>query len=631
MNSGFSPKSPVPHRADWVFEERLGRGGFGEVWRIRQTHFDRVEAIKFCLDDRARNVLANEGETLAALHRQLPAHPNLVAATAINLTLEPFWVAFEFVDGQPLDRLIAERGPMPWQTALDLFLGVCRGMAAAHAVGIVHRDLKPGNILVRAADGVPKITDFGLGRLLAEAAVVSGMMGGDETTSDDEAMVPSLPLSGPQSQQGGPLARYGTPMFMSPEQRAGEPATPADDVYALGAVLFQMLVGSPKKEPHYVRETLEELPVPPPASVIGVVVDCLSHPRLRPSSAGELAADVEAILHGESLPHRVDSKIMTPFATPSDRHEAVSAAERRSSGRADAPATTALSSSPQPRETEAEAVAVMIAIMLAGFYFVFGEMLGWIFGATVSGDVSRVLGAFSALMITLGVSRLLFGPFGIGSDFDGIAGLIGFVLGAIYGPEIAAMAGAEKIWQVAVVFGAASSIVMTQDSRNTIGIIKIAVACAVLTAFALWWVHHANQLPQKSPPPPPTASPTTITPTVPTTAETPTAAETPATTETPATGAAVGAGAGAKTENAVAEEWEWGSFYIFGYVPFGLTWQAWNEVPWPWSLIVCFVTGLVDFFAVVLLFLPSVGHMIAGIPGAVAGFIVMLVLMAVSA
>src|SRR5207249_11085044 len=120
---------------------------------------------------------------------------------------------FEYIDGSTLKEVVEARGPLPVREAVDLAIGIARGLSFAHANGLVHRDVKPQNVLLNG-DGKPKVTDFGIARSLDVAGV---------------------------TQTGTVL---GTSHYIAPEQASGQPVDAQTDVYALGAVLYELLTGT---------------------------------------------------------------------------------------------------------------------------------------------------------------------------------------------------------------------------------------------------------------------------------------------------------------------------------------------------------------------------------------------------
>lgn len=262
----FHGGGEIPGLPGWTLGEFLGAGGFGEVWQARK-HALRC-AVKFCADLDATGIklLKREAEALFALQEHLAARPErhqMIYLRDLNLDAEPYWLAFEYVPGGTLESLM-RGGNLSMEESLALFLPIVRGMAAVHRAGVIHRDLKPANILLDA-DGIPKIADFGIGKLVET-----------ETTGLTR-----------QTARG-----FGSVHYMSQEQKTGAPAHPADDVYALGVVLWQMFTHTLGK-PCYLSESMDAARVP--AALQNLVLECVAKSRAkRPQDAGALLALLQA-------------------------------------------------------------------------------------------------------------------------------------------------------------------------------------------------------------------------------------------------------------------------------------------------------------------------------------------------
>jgi len=201
---------------------RLGQGGMGVVYRGRQTHLGRFVAIKVLHEDAAaipewRRRFEREAKALSAL-----AHPNVVPVTDFGIDRGVPFLVMELLQGKTLADLINE-GPLPLWRALDVARQLLRGLAFAHGKGIVHRDLKPANVFLQElpdqADHV-RLLDFGMAKFLE---------GSGSRTAPEHLTRTGVML--------------GTPAYMSPEQVMGSPADARSDVYATGAVLFELLAG----------------------------------------------------------------------------------------------------------------------------------------------------------------------------------------------------------------------------------------------------------------------------------------------------------------------------------------------------------------------------------------------------
>ena len=261
----------------------LGRGGMGVVWKALQIRLDRVVALKMILAGphaTAAAVGRFEAEARAVARFQ---HPNIVQIFEVGEFHGMPFFSLEFVDGGPLSAKIA-REPQPPRYAADVAEKLARAMQYAHDRGVIHRDLKPANVLL-AADGTPKVTDFGLAKGL------------DEDSG--------------QTHAGQVL---GTPSYMAPEQADGRPDVgPPADVYALGGVLYDLLTGRPPFAGSSVLDTLQMVrtrePVAPgqlaanlPRDVETICLKCLQKdPAKRYASAGELADDLRRFLDGRPI------------------------------------------------------------------------------------------------------------------------------------------------------------------------------------------------------------------------------------------------------------------------------------------------------------------------------------------
>jgi tetratricopeptide (TPR) repeat protein len=275
---------PGPEVPGYEILGDLGRGGMGVVYKARQVALKRPVALKMLLngthlDPERLDRFRAEAETVARLQ-----HPNIVQVYEVGeLDGWPFF-SLELVEGGSLDRKLAG-APLQVRDAATLLETLARAMHHAHQRGLVHRDLKPANVLL-AADGTPKITDFGLAKQLDA----------DAGRTHSGAVV-------------------GTPSYMAPEQAEGKnrEVGPAADVYALGAILYECLTGRPPFRGATVLETLDQVrtwePVPPsrlqpgvPRDLETVCLKCLrKEPARRYASALDLAEDLRRFLAGEPV------------------------------------------------------------------------------------------------------------------------------------------------------------------------------------------------------------------------------------------------------------------------------------------------------------------------------------------
>lgn len=217
----------------WKLEEKLGEGGFGEVWLARHAKLNRRQVFKFCFRaDRARS-LKRELTLFRILQEHAGKHPHIVGVNDVYLEEPPFYLGMDYVDGADLATWCEKRGgagAIALQTKLELVAQVADALQAAHDAGIIHRDVKPSNILVQdKPDGTPHayLTDFGIGQLTSERAMAGVTRLGFTMTM----------------MSAGPTGMSGTQMYMAPELVAGRPASIRSDIYSLGVIFYQLIIG----------------------------------------------------------------------------------------------------------------------------------------------------------------------------------------------------------------------------------------------------------------------------------------------------------------------------------------------------------------------------------------------------
>ena len=247
----------------------------GEVYRARDTKLNRDVAIKVLPD-----LFANDRERLARFHREAQVlaalnHPNIAHIHGFEDSGGIHALVMELVDGATLAERIAP-GPIPLAEALPIARQIAEALGTAHDQGIIHRDLKPANVIVRD-DGTVKVLDFGLAKLVAPETGEAGAA----------AMAQSPTVTTPAATRAGVI--LGTAAYMSPEQAKGRAADKRSDVWAFGAVLYQMLTGRPAFEGEDVSDTLANvlksdpdwnaLPADVPPPVRTLVQRCLAKDR----------------------------------------------------------------------------------------------------------------------------------------------------------------------------------------------------------------------------------------------------------------------------------------------------------------------------------------------------------------
>ncbi len=260
---------------EYKLVRRLGSGAMGDVYLAQDRLLDRLVAVKFIAADLESEPGVRERFFVEARAAARLQHPNVVAVYRVGeLEHRPYLIS-EFVKGERLDQIAR---PMPWTRALELGIGLARGLAAAHRRGVLHRDIKPANTIL-AENGDVKLLDFGLAKLI-DAAATDGLTASGTpvpmppapptppalddtlTPTPQPAAIAEVPFDmdatratpAPDNRTPGAMsdpgltragAVMGTPYYMAPEVWRGESATRRSDVYSLGALMFELCAGQP--------------------------------------------------------------------------------------------------------------------------------------------------------------------------------------------------------------------------------------------------------------------------------------------------------------------------------------------------------------------------------------------------
>jgi len=279
--------------AHYEILEKIGAGGMGEVYRARDTQLDREVAVKALPETVAGNPeslarFEREAKTLAAVH-----HPGIATVFGLHEQDGTRFMAMELVPGSDLSQKISKRALSP-RNALAFAVQIAEALEVAHLRGIIHRDLKPQNLMV-TPDGKIKVLDFGLARMITRGPV----------NTDDE---PSPTITAALTRPGTVV---GTPAYMSPEQVRGEDVDTRSDIWAFGAVLYEMLTGKTAFGGKNVSEImykvmasdpdLDLLPASLPAGVRRLVRRCLvKEARNRLQSIGDARIAIQEYLDDPS-------------------------------------------------------------------------------------------------------------------------------------------------------------------------------------------------------------------------------------------------------------------------------------------------------------------------------------------
>ncbi len=265
----------------------IGRGGMGVVYMARDLELGRIVAIKTIAE--GRHAMVDQRERFRAEARAVARlrHPNIIAIHRVDEHEQRPYLSLEYAEGGNLAQRLAER-PMAARDAAALAETLARAIQAAHEAGVVHRDLKPSNVLL-TAEGIPKVSDFGLAKLLDVKS---------ERTASNQVM--------------------GSPSYMSPEQAEGhsKQVGPTADVYSLGAILYQSLTGRPPFVGESALETLKlvsttEVVAPRllrpdvPRDLETICLKCLEkEPSRRYDRAIDMADDLRRYLEGRPIAAR---------------------------------------------------------------------------------------------------------------------------------------------------------------------------------------------------------------------------------------------------------------------------------------------------------------------------------------
>jgi serine/threonine-protein kinase len=274
----------VSELGQYTLEEKLGEGGMGVVYKARHALLRRPTAVKLLPKELAGELSVKRFEREVQLTSVL-AHPNTIAIYDYGHTPDGiFYYAMEYLDGVSLEELIELDGPQAPARVVHILRQICGALAEAHGVGLIHRDIKPANLMLCMRGGIPdhvKVVDFGLVKEIAR----------DEATDVTNAG-----------------ALVGTPAYLAPEAASHPESIDARaDIYALGAVCYQLLAGAPVFEARTVVQMVAahmyQDPIAPsvrsgrdvPPSLEQLILRCLAkNPAARPSSVTEILAFLDA-------------------------------------------------------------------------------------------------------------------------------------------------------------------------------------------------------------------------------------------------------------------------------------------------------------------------------------------------
>lgn len=222
----------IPGRGGWKLQRRLGEGGFGEVW-LGASKFGERRVFKFCFDPARLRSLKREIVLFRLLRNALGDRPDIARLHEVKLDEPPFLLESEYTEGGNLGEWAQRQGgigAVPLSTRLDIVAAIAEAVSAAHSVGVLHKDIKPSNILIDTRDGGPRprLADFGI-----------GMLADPQSLKNAKITITSFPQ---MTEEGSSHA--GTMMYAPPELVEGKPYTIQGDIYSLGVILYQMVIGN---------------------------------------------------------------------------------------------------------------------------------------------------------------------------------------------------------------------------------------------------------------------------------------------------------------------------------------------------------------------------------------------------
>jgi tetratricopeptide (TPR) repeat protein len=269
-NSSDPESSHLKSWGNFQLLQRLGRGGFGEVYRAWDPVLEREVALKLLLprglDPEAEfATLVSEARAIARVR-----HPNIVSVYGVDRREGRVGFWSDYIRGQTLSALVAARGPLPSEDAARIGIALCEALAAVHNAGLLHRDIKPGNAM-RDENGRVLLMDFGLSQDLLGSAALGG-----------------------------------TPGYLAPELRAGQPASVQSDVYAMGVLLRFLVTGSSAADTNTdgapLVPRIREPGTTQPATAAIISRATNSDPKLRYASAEQMAGALSQIIAATATP-----------------------------------------------------------------------------------------------------------------------------------------------------------------------------------------------------------------------------------------------------------------------------------------------------------------------------------------
>lgn len=354
----MSEPGPTVLNGRYELHRRLGRGGMAEVFLARDLLLDRPIAVKMLFPE-----FATDPSFVERFRREATAaanlnHPNIVGVYDWGEADGTYFIVMEYVDGRSLSEILRAEGPLHPDRVADVGADVAAALGFAHRNGVVHRDVKPGNVMVTAS-GLVKVADFGIARAITASS------------EDDLTQVGTV---------------MGTAAYFSPEQARGESVDPRSDIYSLGCVLYELVVGrapfAGDSPVAIAYKHVHESPVPPrhhnielPQSLEAIILKCLAkNPVNRYPSAEDLRADLRRFREGNRI---LAEPVMAAPIDPGATGVLAATSATAAVPPADAYPHYDDDDDDEPRRSGAFLAAlIVLLVLLAGMLFLLARALG---------------------------------------------------------------------------------------------------------------------------------------------------------------------------------------------------------------------------------------------------------------
>ncbi len=359
----MTDQGPTVFSGRYELHRRIGKGGMAEVSLARDQLLDRPVAIKVLFPEFATDPAFVERFRREATAAANLSHPNIVGVYDWGEAEGTYFIVMEYVNGRTLSQVLRADGQFHPDRAADIGADVAAALGFAHRNGVVHRDVKPGNVLVDQ-NGLVKVADFGIARAITA------------TTDDHLTQVGTV---------------MGTATYFSPEQARGDAVDPRSDIYSLGCVLYELVVGRPPfsgDSPVAIAyKQVHESPTPPrqinpsvPVALEAIILKCLAkNPANRYPSAEDLRADLRRFREGNRI---LAEPVMAPPVARAPAATGVLAATTaiaptRGGGRPPVdPYVDEYDEGPRRSSGAFFAVLVVLLLLLGGMLFLLARTLG---------------------------------------------------------------------------------------------------------------------------------------------------------------------------------------------------------------------------------------------------------------